>query len=317
MDDFKISIVVPVYNVELYLERCIDSLLIQTYKNIEIILINDGSTDNSSIICERYKKMDNRIKVIHKKNGGLSAARNTGVKNATGEYILFVDSDDYIEKNTCERFIFYLKNNKGIKIVIGNAYRIENNQKLEMRHKNKSNEILSGKEFLKNELETKSMYMAAWLNLYNKEFLETNNLYFANGLLHEDEEFTPRVFLKADKVLTTNFIFYYYIIRNNSITTNKNLKKNAESIVEICRKLEKIYDELNDGCLKKLLKDNLVTKYLYAFQIGELYKYKKRNLEEFKFLLRNTKDRKNIFKVILFLISKKIYFEVNKFCKMR
>ena len=97
-----ISVIVPVYNVENYLKRCLDSIINQTYQNIEIILIDDGSTDNSGNLCEDYKKIDNRIKVVHKTNGGLSDARNTGIKKAKGKYITFVDSDDYVEYDYVE-----------------------------------------------------------------------------------------------------------------------------------------------------------------------------------------------------------------------
>ena len=99
MEKIKISVIVPIYNVEQYLSQCLDSIINQTYTNLEIILINDGSTDNSEKICNQYKLLDPRIIVIHKTNGGLSDARNTGIKIATGDYISFVDADDFIDKN--------------------------------------------------------------------------------------------------------------------------------------------------------------------------------------------------------------------------
>lgn len=98
----KISIIVPIYKVEIYLRKCVDSIVNQTYKNIEILLIDDGSPDNCGIICDEYAKKDERIKVIHKKNGGLSDARNYGIEASSGDYIMFVDSDDYISKDMCE-----------------------------------------------------------------------------------------------------------------------------------------------------------------------------------------------------------------------
>ena len=94
-EDIKVSIVVPVYNVEKYLNQCVDSVLAQTYKNIEVILVDDGATDASPAICDEYAEKDNRVKVVHKKNGGLSSARNSGIKVATGDYLMFIDSDDY------------------------------------------------------------------------------------------------------------------------------------------------------------------------------------------------------------------------------
>ena len=116
----KISIIVPVYKVEKELDRCVQSLLKQTYKNLEIILVDDGSPDHCPILCDQYALEDERIRVIHKKNGGLSDARNAGLNLATGEYVLYVDSDDYIELDTCERFIKAAGNQK-IDIVVGNA----------------------------------------------------------------------------------------------------------------------------------------------------------------------------------------------------
>lgn len=116
----KVSIIVPIYNVEKYIERCIKSLISQTYRDIEILLINDGSPDDSKTICERYEKIDKRIKLYNKENGGLSDTRNYGLKRAKGEYILFVDSDDYIESNTVEVLISEMKKDN-LDIVAGNA----------------------------------------------------------------------------------------------------------------------------------------------------------------------------------------------------
>lgn len=116
----KVSIIVPIHNVEKYIERCTKSLISQTYRDIEILLINDGSPDNSKTICERYEKIDKRIKLYNKENGGLSDARNYGLKRAKGEYILFVDSDDYIESNTVEVLISEMKKDN-LDIVAGNA----------------------------------------------------------------------------------------------------------------------------------------------------------------------------------------------------
>ena len=105
--DKLISVIVPIYNVEEYLNECVDSILNQTYKNLEIILVDDGSTDKSGIICDDYAKIDSRIKVIHKKNGGLSDARNVGIDRALGEFIIFIDSDDYIDHSMCEILLAY------------------------------------------------------------------------------------------------------------------------------------------------------------------------------------------------------------------
>ena len=106
-----ISIIIPVYNVELYLDKCLQSVVNQTYRNIEIILIDDGASDNSGIICDRWQKKDSRIKVIHKTNGGLSSARNVGIEHANGEYLMFIDSDDIVSDELCRILIEMMKNN--------------------------------------------------------------------------------------------------------------------------------------------------------------------------------------------------------------
>ncbi|ANX00210.1 hypothetical protein CSTERLE_00685 [Thermoclostridium stercorarium subsp. leptospartum DSM 9219] len=305
-----ISIIVPIYNVEKYLEICLQSILKQTYRNIEVILVDDGSSDRCPYICDFYSDKYENVKVIHKKNGGLSDARNVGLEIAKGEYILFVDSDDYIDINTCELFIKEIGYNEP-DIVVGNARVIKDKNIKEMRHKYITTGIVTGEKYLKEELKTKTMYMSACLNLYRKSFLMDNNLKFRVGILHEDEEFTPRVFLKAQKVIGTGIIFYNYVIRNGSITRQKDLTKNAIDIISICYELEKIYNNIEDKELKILLYDNLVNKFLYAFQIGKLYKTEFNKLINKDFLDKDVYFEKTKFKVNLFCFNSKLYYFIN------
>ena len=166
----RISIVVPIYKVEQYLDKCVNSLINQTYKEIEIILVDDGSPDRCPEMCDKYAQEDTRIKVIHKVNGGLSDARNYGLKESLGDYVLFVDSDDYIDVETCEKFISIIEDNRP-DIVVGNAYRLENNKKYFMKHTlNTNKKMIRGTEYLKQELKSGTMYMAAWLNLYKRKY---------------------------------------------------------------------------------------------------------------------------------------------------
>ena len=132
MREEKVSIVVPVYNVEKYLKRCVESLLNQTYSNIEIILVDDGSSDHCPVLCDNYAKKDDRVIVIHKKNGGLSDARNCGLLKASGEYILYVDSDDYIERDSCEKLIVGMIEN--VDVVVGAYNELRSNKIIEKRH---------------------------------------------------------------------------------------------------------------------------------------------------------------------------------------
>lgn len=298
----KFSIIVPIYKVEQYLEKCVYSILNQTYKNIEVILVDDGSPDNCPKMCDEFGKLDSRVVVIHKPNGGLSDARNKGLELAHGEYVIFVDSDDYIETNTCEQFSKFTE--QGCDILIGEAC-IEGGS-ANIEHIESVEAVYTGEEYLLTALTARKMPMAAWLNVYRKSFLEDSGLVFKYGRLHEDEEFTPRAFLKAEKVVCTGILFYHYIIRDNSITTQKDKRKNAESLYATCTELQAIYNDIRNPALKKLLCDSLTTKYLGLIQVGNLAQYGGTYLHR-KFLLKNARLVKTKIKTLVFVISPRFY----------
>lgn len=215
-----VSIVVPVYNVEKYLKRCIDSLKSQTYNNIEILLVNDGSTDTSLSICEKEAIDDNRIKVISQKNGGLSDARNTGINNATGEYICFVDSDDFVNEYYVQLlFENLLETNSDISVC--NYMYIDENDKTWMR-KEKNNKEYSNIDAVKDVLSTKQdTEVMAWNKLYKKELFTKNNIYFPKGKIHEDNFTTYKLYYYANKISLINDKLYYYYQRTDSIMGQK------------------------------------------------------------------------------------------------
>lgn len=301
------TIVVPVYNVELYLDRCMTSLLNQTYQDIEIILVDDGSTDRSPEICDNYATQDSRIHVIHQKNGGLSDARNKGLEIASGEYILFVDSDDYIDINTCKMLLSYTS--LGCDIIVADAIVETKNRKI--GHRIEKEKILTGQQYLLSALKTKSCPMAAWLNIYRKSYLLNNNLCFKFGILHEDEEFTPRAFLSANSVIYTGIEFYHYVLRENSISTQNDKRQNARDTYTTCCELERLYHKLNNASLKKYLFDSLSSSYLDLFQVGKLYKYGKDFLHK-DLVYRNAKLPKTRLKAALYVLSPRLYYFINK-----
>lgn len=305
-----ISIVVPVYKVEQLLDKCVRSLLEQTYSNIEILLVDDGSPDRCPEMCEDYAKMDSRIRVIHKQNGGLSDARNIGIQNAKGLYILFVDSDDSITLDACEQFSVILTSQANVDIVVGNAKVIQNETISEIRHSTVFLYPITGEEYLKAELRANTMHAPAWLNLYRREFLLDNGLWFKVGLLHEDIQFMPRVFLKAKSVIGTDIFFYLYYIREGSITNFKDLTENAFHIINTCFELEQIIKDIKDKYLRKLLEDFLVSKYFHAINIGKLFDKRYRKYISKRFLVRNTSSLKNWIRVILLVINIQLYFRL-------
>lgn len=305
------SIVVPIYKVEKYLERCVDSLMNQTFTDIEIILVDDGSPDKCPKMCDDFSKKDNRIKVIHKVNGGLSDARNAGIRVAKGQYIIFVDSDDYIELDACEKLAIYTKEKNDV--IVCNA--IVEGATINLSHISPGKNIYSGIEYLNKAFSEKKAPMAAWLNIYRTEYLTTNSLYFKYGIFHEDEEFTPKVLMKAEKVIVTDVLFYHYVVRDGSITTKKDQRKNAEDLFETCCELEKIYNsDIQNNRLKRMMLDSLVQKYLSLFQSAKLYHYGKEYYHK-RFMIRNSFAVKTKMKVVLYTISPYIYFWMNRTIK--
>lgn len=306
------SIIVPVYKVEKYLEKCVFSLINQTFKDIEIILVDDGSPDNCPVMCDDFALSDSRIRVIHKTNGGLSDARNAGLSVARGEYVFFVDSDDYIEVTTCEKFQKFTCQN--IDIIVGQA--LVENGNCELKHINAVEQIFEGKEYLLKALEEKKAPMAAWLNVYRRKFLIDNQLSFKLGILHEDEQFTPRAFLAANTVIVTDIAFYHYIIRSGSIMTTPDKRKNIIDIYNTCCELEEIYLKLENEQLKKYLLDSLVSKYLSIFQLGKLHRYGKTYVHK-DFVKRNVFCKRTRKKVFLFCFSPRLYYYINILTKKK
>lgn len=248
MKDSLISIIVPVYNVEQYLRKCIDSLVNQTYTNLEIILVDDGSIDNSGAICDSYAKMDKRIKVIHKDNGGLSDARNVGIKNSMGEYVALVDSDDYVENNyISELYNQIKKNNTNMAVSQISIVNGKNNKR--KKCEKYFDEVLTNKECLKRLLLEDNFSVSANAKLYSKQLFE--KIEYPVGRLYEDNGTTYKLILECDKISVSNQKNYNYIIRKNSITNTVFSLKKLDYILltdEACRNIVKQYPELEAFC---------------------------------------------------------------------
>lgn len=224
-----ISVIVPIYNVEKYLSECLNSILFQEFTGTyEIICINDGSTDNSFKILKSFEKENNKIKIINCKNNGLSAARNIGILNSVGEYLLFLDSDDYLKcKEAFEIMYLEIKKNDLDFISFNFEYDFENKSKNYIMKRNKviKNKIMNGRKLYELEIMTKSFTPIVWNKLYKREVLMSNNLLFYEGIIHEDSEFTPKIYFLSKKVKFLDIPLIMYRQREGSITNNKNIKK--------------------------------------------------------------------------------------------
>lgn len=221
-----ISIIVPVYNVEKYLERCIESILNQTFKDFELILVNDGSKDKSGDICNQLKMIDSRIKVIHQCNKGLSAARNTGLENINGKYVMFIDSDDCIHNRTLEIMISVLEENNA-DICVADFCRFSDTKEIMFRDV-KYNEIRTYSnisiqhQYFDSNVETARYVSACW-KLYKRELFD--DVRFPVGRLFEDEYVTYKIFDLAKNIVEIDIPLYFYYVNNSGITKNLTLDK--------------------------------------------------------------------------------------------
>lgn len=246
----KISIIIPVYNVEKYINRCIDSLLEQTYKNIEIILIDDGSTDQSGKKCDIYSKKDKRIKVKHIKNQGVTKARMVGASLATGKYITFVDSDDYIEKTAYEILMKFLDENQ-LDICIFNYYIVQDDKVKIHKNKDKIPQIMSMDEYLSLMCGNNFGGMM-WNKIYKKELIVNNLKSLENGLsILEDLLFNCELCEKNPKIKVgyVDELYYYYIIRKGSALNSGFSIKSLDSIyaqIKIINILKKMHNPAKD-----------------------------------------------------------------------
>lgn len=278
-----VSIIIPIYNVEKYLEKCIKSIINQTYRNLEIILINDGSTDESANICEKYKNQDNRIVFINKKNGGAASAKNEGLKVAKGDYITFVDSDDFIELDMIEYMVNTIKkyNSDIVQCNFTNLYK--NTEKF------KQDKIIEQKITSKDFLElflTKWDSSLFWNKLFKREVIE--NIFFKEGRCIDDEFFTYKCVINSKNIVTSNKIVYNYRMRKSGVMKSESsqkqiLKDRIDYLYERYELVTQIYEDLDDIFL-----ENLLTYYLI---ISRNYFIDKNILEYMKSKLKLIKGK--------------------------
>ena len=230
-----ISVIIPVYNVERYLHQCVKSVINQSFSNIEIILVNDGSTDSSGAICDEYLVLDQRIKVIHQKNGGLSAARNSGLANAYGEYVWFVDSDDWIDEHACTKLNACATTNNCDVIAFSHVRYNEDENNYTNVFYQKKQLFLNGNDFINS---TPFFFTSACTNIYSLSFLKKHDFKFKVGQLYEDDYFNLSIFAYVNSVVMLADALYFYRIRKLSIITSNdllNLRKKINSYIELIK----------------------------------------------------------------------------------
>ena len=293
----KISVIIPVYKVEAYLDRCGRSVVNQTHENLQIILVDDGSPDRSAAMCDEWATKDNRIQVIHQKNSGLSGARNSGLDVAEGEYVVFVDSDDYI-KNTMIEALLQLCTSHQAEVAICDYMRFSGEGVTEEQLK-----ISNAKEKkiqVHNQMEAikqlhgwnGEMYTVAWNKLYKRSLWQ--GIRYPVGKINEDEFTTYKILYHAKNVVVTNQMYYYYFYNSNSITTNEKYLGNLDVYQALAERMEMFKQDGHMelvGIVEKVMLDRIVMRYHKAKQgnkpeimqkLKQYYKQKYKSLSVMK-----------------------------------
>ncbi len=261
-----ISIIVPVYKVEEYLDKCIESIVNQTYTNLEIILVDDGSPDNCPEICDKWAERDNRIKVIHKSNGGLSDARNAGLSVATGDFIAFVDSDDYIETDMYEKLLdVALRNNTDI--VSCKLRMVYENEDYSVASEDTGDVIIYSTEEAMSALIDDKIRQVVWNKLYRTEIIKDVN--FDVGKYHEDEFWSYKAIGAAKKIATIDYTGYNYLQRSGSIMGNSYSLKRLDAVE--AKSLRQDFLKLNFPTLEQQGLESIVFTCIYHGQLSLAY----------------------------------------------
>lgn len=309
----KISVIIPVYNVKQYLERCIESVIGQTYSNMEIIIVDDGSSDGSEVLCDRYAKVDNRIKVIHKKNGGLSDARNVGMRIATGEYIAFLDSDDWIDFDYYEVLYNKLKTTDSEIAIIGFLW-VEGDKFVKPKfyledQRMTSKEAIS--ELAKDELLTSH----AWNKLFKRDLFK--EIDFPKGKSYEDIFIMHKIFKKAKNVVIISDYKSYYFMHDKSIIHTLSLKNKLDEFFAFKTRYEDLKSEYSDieSIMANLACDRARSVYCDIAISKKEKKLYKGELKEVKKFIKNKKIIKKVeIKYKVLSLSPKLY---NIACKIK
>ena len=302
----QFSIVIPVYNVAPYLCECVDSVLAQDFTDYEIILVDDGSTDNSPAICDEYAEKYSQIKVIHKTNGGLSDARNFGIKEAQGNYLMFLDSDDFWEGKTILSDIKQIIDQANPDMIIHSFTFLYTKERCIEKKitRNREGLLFSFRKDFKKLIINNIYYPTAWNKIVRTKILKDNNIYFPKGKLHEDIAWCADIIPHIDKYTIYDKSFYFYRQEREGAITNKIHKKNIEDILYIISDKKDKLSKINGGL------EYLYGSYMACLDITLLLEKKERNycfnkLEEFKFLL-NFHPKRNSLKAKISLLIYKV-----------
>lgn len=308
------TIIVPIYNVEKYLDKCIKSIMQQDIIDYEVILINDGSSDKSEEIAQKWCDMDSKISYYKKdKNSGLSDTRNLGITLAKGEYILFVDSDDYIDHNILGTVKNMIDSKKRPDILYMGYYKEEGGEcEKKYCYQSEQNVLLNNTIFMKRELQKRNLPIPACFAIYKRKLIVENSLFFKTGIYHEDELWSPQILYKANLIYVSDIIFYHYNIRSGSITQSKDKTKNSLDLLDTCEELIVFSMTIEDRELRRLMQNRIAMVYMKAIYIGKLITKEFKNSINRKFPINYSYFAKDKIKSLVFLLNLHLYYTLNK-----
>lgn len=306
MKNDMISIIIPIYNVEKYLEKCLDSILNQTYKNLEIILIDDGSTDNSPNICNSYCEKDKRIKIIHKNNEGVSSARNKGIELSKGKYIVFIDSDDYVSNEHIEVLYDCIISNN-VDLVISNLIDISEDGII-LNNEEKESFLMNKDQCLKELLSEDNFYHLCCGNIYRKDLLEKIR-FNCKYRIAEDLDFLYRYIKQINSAYFLSKNTYYYLKREGS-ATNSIYSEKWNDELKICNfiisEMVELENNFHKYAKRKYIRLNINQAYRFKLNKNQT-KILKNNIKIYKNEMFNSKLFDNKEKLKIFLLLKSYY----------
>lgn len=312
----KISVIVPVYNTEKYLDKCINSILEQKNVDYEIIVVNDGSTDNSSEVIKKYLLNNgDKIKYFEKQNGGLSDARNYGVDKATGDFLCFVDSDDYIDSSLFSNLEKYIL--QDVDLIKYKCIRVNSNHEIIEKVEGPVFETVSGEDAFNMLYSSDVLLEPAWLYLYRREFYLNNKFAFPVGKYHEDWATTPYIIISAKTVVSADVYGYYYVQSSNSITRDNNDEKALKRAQDMLEHYDNFILKLDNSNVNNNVKENfkIYLSNCLILKVNDLpLKYHKEYISQLKKrkIASNLKARniKQFIKKIVLKISIKLYLKL-------
>lgn len=318
MQDKLVSVIVPIYNIEAYLDRCVKSIVEQKYKNLEIILVDDGSSDSSGIIADKWKEKDSRIIVIHRENGGLSAARNSGIDMAHGEYLVFVDSDDWISPDLI--YAAMQKSNEADLICFG-AIQVFDNHESFLPWFNEE-KIISQEEALDFLVQNQMMTSHVMTKVYARKLFD--GIRFPEGKVFEDIRIVHKIFLKTNNVYILDKAYYYYFVREDSISNMVKLQNRIEwyeALEDRYKDVRGIKEDYKDIIASQMAVVISLAMVQNTFSDEEKKAYSKKILEIKAFLRKKTTSRAvkkyaTFQQYIYYSIAKYIGFKANNLYKL-